>query len=161
MPSLLLALALVSVAGCGFQLRGAIALPPELERLHLAGEALSPEFRDELRSALRGAGVAISDELAPGIPVLRVLAINSDRRVLSVASTGKVQEYELRYEVRFSVQRADGAPVLEPQTVQQTRDFRFEQTEVLGKSEEQDQLLAEMRRDVVGLMLSRLSSQLR
>lgn len=148
------------VTGCGFQLRGVTELPALLKTTYLAAEPAPADFVDALRSALRESGATLVEQPVPTGAVLKILNVSDERRVLSVnAVTGKVQEYELHYSVRFALADGGGKTLIEPQLVNLTRDFRFSETEVLGKSEEEAQLKREMRRELVQQLLRRIIAQ--
>lgn len=152
----------VLTSGCGFKLRGLVELPAPLQVTYIAGEQIPGELLDELRSALSAAGARLVDTPQAGASVLRILGVSDERRVLSVNSaTGKVQEYELNYMVRFALADGGGKELVVPQTVSLARDFRFSETEVLGKGEEEAQLKREMRREAISLLLRRVYAQTR
>jgi LPS-assembly lipoprotein len=80
------------------------------------------------------------------------------RQVLSVdPTTGKAREFALTYTAQFSAQGGNGAFLVEPQLVQISRDFIFEETAVIGKSREEDLLRIEMQRDAAQQILRRLA----
>ncbi len=81
----------------------------------------------------------------------------SDSQVLSVTSTGKVDEYLLKYEVSFRLADKDGKSLSEPQTVKVQRDHQFDRLNVLAKEREEQELRREMQRDAVQQILRRLS----
>lgn len=151
---------LALTGGCGFKLRGLVELPEPLRVTYVSGERIPGELMDELRQALRGAGARLVEAPQAGAANLKILGVADDRRVLSVNSlTGKVQEYELSYAVRFALDDAGGTELAAPQTVSLVRDFRFSETEVLAKGEEEIQLRREMRREAVSLLLRRILAQ--
>lgn len=162
MPILIVPLFLVLVltGGCGFKLRGLVELPPALRVTHITGERIPGDLIDELRSTLTSAGARLVELPQTDASVLKLLGVQDDRRVLSVNSTtGKVQEYELSYTVRFELTDSRGTTLVAPQSVSLVRDFRFSETQVLGKSEEETQLKNEMRREAVNLLLRRVLAQ--
>lgn len=141
------------LTGCGFHLRGSddgLPLPPTA----VTGEAMALQV--ELRRLLRAGGTSVAD--APGETqwVVRLQREAIDRRVLSVGSTGKVEEYELNYAATFVFEDKDGKPRGPSQTVSLTRSYGFSESAVLGKDAEQETLLKEMRRDVASQIARRL-----
>lgn len=155
-----LIIVLVLTGGCGFKLRGTVDLPAALRVTYLTGEQVPGDLLDELRQALTTAGARLVAMPEPDASILKLLSVRDERRVLSVNSTtGKVQEYELSYAVRFALTDAAGKELVAPQTVSLTRDFSFSETEVLGKSEEEAQLKREMRREAAYSLLRRLQAQ--
>ena len=147
----------LALNGCGFHLRGAAQLPPAMERTYIDGSATSAIVRD-LRLNLEASGAEVVASPQAAGATLHILGESYERRVLSVRSNAQVSEYELIYNVRFSVVRADGVQLLEPQTVNVSRDYRYDPNQVLGASSEESLLQQEMQRDVSQLILRRLSS---
>ena len=152
-----LALLALAVSGCGFQLRGTAELSSSLQPLYLAGYQHKPVIR-ELRRALTTNGVALADDREGARAALVIHQGRFDRRVLSVDRAGDVQEYELTYRLAFSVVDAEGRKRLERQRILIQRDLLFDETGVLGKEGEQEQIKKEMIRDAVRQLLRRLSS---
>lgn len=155
-----LVIVLVLSGGCGFKLRGSVELPAALQTTYIAGEQIPGDLLDELRQALKAAGARLVSAPQTGASILKILGVRDDRRVLSVNSvTGKVQEYELNYTIRFALSDHAGNERVAPQSVNLVRDFRFSETQVLGKGEEEALLKREMRREAVILLLRRLQAQ--
>jgi len=151
---LLTVVLITALSACGFHLRGSVQLPPELVTINVQDAKPSTDIAPVLRTALRNAGVQISGS-APML--LQLNAEQYGKRVLSVDSVGRAQEYGLSYTVRFSLKGRDGAEVwLAEQSVTQTRDLRFDATAVLGTENEEALLKEEMRRDAVLQILRRL-----
>ncbi len=154
-----LALALAATSGCGFKLRGPIELPPPLEVTYIQGSPQNELVR-ELRRGLENVGARVTQERAEASAVLRLLKERFDRRVLSVGSTGKVTEYELTYQVRFDVLDAEGESLMEDQTLNLVRGYLNDESQVIGKADEEGLIREEMRRDAVRLMFYRMRAQL-
>jgi LPS-assembly lipoprotein len=144
---------LVLLAGCGFHLRGTVALPPALSQLTLADTSPASEIAAELRRGLARQGVVLGAE-APML--LQLHEEQYSRRVLSVDAAGRARDYALGYVVRFSLRSRDGQPWLAGETVSVSRDLTFNAEAVLGSSGEEAQLKAEMRREAVNAILRRL-----
>lgn len=143
--------------GCGFRLRGSLgeieSLPPTYVRGDGAGQALTA-----LREALRTGGVTVVSDPARAEMIVTVTRESRDRRVLSVGTTGSVQEYELHYALHFRVDDSAGDPILTDQAVSVLRDFSFDETEVVAKTNEQEELFRSMRQEAVIQVLRRLQA---
>lgn len=156
--TVVLLLMVVTAGGCGYQLRGAVSLPPELDGIHVAGPR---DVGAALTLVLDSGGIQVQSSRDSASAVLRVRDELFDRRVLSVdASTGKEREFELAYRVEFELIGADGEALLPMQTVSLVRDYVFDANAVLGKSREQDVLHAEMRRDAATRIVRRIAASL-
>jgi len=153
MRSLAISLLLLTLTACGFHLRGAVQLPAELNEMALRDAKPPTDILPELRRALVSEGIRLS-ETAPR--VLQLVGERYGKRVLSVDSVGRAQEYGLSYTVDFALLDESGALWLAPQSVTETRDLLFDANAVLGTAGEEAQLRAEMRRDAVLQILQRL-----
>ena len=156
--TVVLLLMIVAAGGCGYQLRGTVPLPPELDGIHVAGPR---DIGAALTLVLDSGGIQVQSSRDTASAVLRVGEELFDRRVLSVdASTGKEREFELAYRVEFELIGGDGEELLPMQTVSLVRDYVFDANVVLGKSREQDVLHAEMRRDAATRIMRRIAASL-
>jgi len=163
---LLLATGSLSLVACGFHLRGAVVLPPQMERTQLVGIDARSALAEEIRTALENAGARVVE-----VDATAQLVISGERearRLLSVGSTGRASEYELTYqfsyELRAPAQDKTGEAItvvlLPQQTMSLNRDYSFDPDNVLGKGEEEALLLREMRAFAVRQMLLRLRAGL-
>jgi LPS-assembly lipoprotein len=156
----LLLLLTLATAGCGFQLRQQLSLPPSLASLRVeTADPYSPLQRN-LEQALRRAGATLS-ETAGESAVLRVFSSRMDRLPLSVGDTGRVQEYLLRYEVEFELVAAASQSVLPRQKITLERDYTFDTAQALGTPGEEELVKAELERDMVQAILRRIDAATR
>ena len=155
---LVLALTIVTAGGCGYQLRGAVSLPPDLDTIHIAGP---PGIGAALTQVFDSGGIQVQSARDSAKAMLRLSDEQFSRRVLSVDSnTGKEREFELAYRVAFQVTGAGGEELVPKQTVSLVRDYVFDADAVLGKSREQSVLQAEMRRDAASRIARRITASL-
>ena len=143
------------LTGCGFHLRGSVQLPPALATIAVLDARPATDIAPALRRGLKNTGVTVS---ASAPMVLQLKAEQYGKRVLSVDSAGRAQEYGLSYTVHFSLMNTTGTVWLAETTVSQTRDLRFDAAAVLGTDSEETQLKAEMRQDAVLQILRRLQA---
>lgn len=150
---------LLELGGCGFRLRGAAVIPPEMAVTRIEGTAPRGPLGEALAASIRGAGGTVVDQSGEAESVLRITVERFDRRVLSVGGDRKVSEYELNYTVGFMLLDAGGEVVVPEQDVSVTRDYTFDAASVLGKADEEELLRAEMLRFAVQQILRRLHAQ--
>lgn len=149
---------LFALNACGFHLRGQVQLAPQLSKVYIeGGSPYDPLVRD-LTRALTGAGATVVEDPQSATAVLQILNNSGDRRVLSVRSTGKVQEYELYQTFTFRVRDAAGKELLAAQPLELTREYLFDANDVLSTSNEEETLRRDMRRDLVRLAMLRLEA---
>jgi LPS-assembly lipoprotein len=161
---LFLALVLVApvlLQGCGFKLRGSVELAPVLQVTYLQTQNPYSGIAPPLREALQAAGAQLTEDLGQATAVLAILNERSERRVLSVGSGGKASEFELFEEVTFSLSDGQGESLLESQTLRITRALVFDETELLGKVSEAEQLREQMRRNLARQIMTRIDISMR
>ena len=99
----------VSVLGaCGFHLRNALAIPPDLGPLRVVSPYQYSPLATALSEALDRAGaVPAAPGATTGVATLRILSERWGNTALSVDQRGRAQEFTLRYAVVFRMTRAD------------------------------------------------------
>lgn len=130
------------LSACGYQLRGTIELPKGMENIYLEGA--SGQLRDEIQTALKfSKGQLVSTAEAAGI-VIKIHKEAMRTRVLSVSSTGKANQFELIYELLFSIYEPSGVLLMANQRVQSQRSYFNDQEEVLAQTNEEQLIRNEM-----------------
>ena len=142
--------------GCGFQLRSwDLAVAFETARIDADRSA---DLGRDLAAALRSAGVRVVEANADADVVLELADQRSERRSGAVTSAGRAAEYELALEVAFGVVGGDGQALAATRLLRSERVARLQGDNIVGASEEQTLLIAEMRNDLVGRMLRSLGA---
>lgn len=151
-------LLLVVIAGCGFQLRGAVPLPDSLKQMYIQGINIQRGLGLTLKHGLEQNGVQVVNDYKKDSAVLTVLENKFERRVLSVGNNGKVSEYELYNLLKFKVTDGQGKLLIEPEQLEAIRDYQFDQTQVLSSDGEEAVLREQLDQQLVGSLLRRLSA---
>jgi LPS-assembly lipoprotein len=155
--SLVASLPALLIAGCGFHLRGAPDIPPEMARTYIATDDPYSLFYRKLRERLEASGVNVVDSAANATAELAILSDDTGQRVLSVSARNVPREYEVYYTIYYSL--VSGAAILiEPQLKTLTRDYTYDETRVLGKEKEEQLLREAIADDLVRVVLIQLSS---
>ena len=160
MRTALTAVVLVAVAlaaGCGFQLRGATQLSGRMAGPYLEVPDRYTPFYREFAEALEAAGARLAPAKEGATAVVRIHVDEHGRDVLSISARNTPQEYEVFYVVEYSVEVA-GQEVLPRQRLRLTRDYAYDDTAVLAKQHEEDDLLEALARDLAALVTGRLSA---
>jgi len=154
---LLAAVLVLSLAGCGFKFRTTPELPPQMDVIHIdAADRFSPFYRD-LVAELRRSDVSITDDPAQARTIVKVLTDDTGRRLLAVSGRNVPVAYEVYYRVRFAVD-VDGIEVVPVEQLSLSRDFAYDETQVLGKDREEDSIRQAISSDLVGLVTRRLTA---
>ncbi len=149
----------VVLSGCGFHLRGKLPLPPELSVVYIKSNDL--RLADQLEVGLTGSGATVTKSQDKATAVLTIYNVGVNRRIQSVGGLGRVREYSLRLTATFDIKTKDGKEVLKRQSVSLTRDYSFTETQVVGKSVEEEIIINELRRDIVFEIIRRVRYKLK
>lgn len=141
------------LGGCGFQLRGQAQLPFVAAYIDApAGSALGEGLRQSLISQKKLA------EKKDGAPVLIKLSPETrSKNILSLSGSGKVREFRLEYRVEMSAFDAAGVELIAASPIYLTREFSYNDDQVLAKQSEETALNRGMEQDALRQALRRLS----
>ncbi|MGE0873388.1 MAG: LPS assembly lipoprotein LptE [Burkholderiales bacterium] len=151
----LVLIAMLLLAGCGFQLRGAADLP--FETIHVPG-ASGGIALDLKRNIQSGTRTRVVDDPGQAQAVLQFLEETRLKEVLSLTTTGRVREFRLVYRVGFRVHDGKGAEFLPASSINLTRDVTFNDAEILAKESEEALLFRDMQFDMVQQVMRRLEA---
>jgi LPS-assembly lipoprotein len=144
------------LSGCGFQMRGTAELP--FKTLYMPPATTPGIALDLKRNIQAGTHTTVVDDPKKADAVLEFSQELRDRLILSLAATGRVREYQLRYSVGFRVHDGKGGEFVPSSTVQLTRDITFNDSDVLSKQTEEQLLYRDMQFDMVQLIMRRLAA---
>ena len=146
------------LAGCGFQLQGALTIPSQMDRTYISAPDEQSLFYRELRRELIAAGVVVTDFEADATATITIYFDETDQRVLSVSARNVPTEYEVYYTIEYGVVSGEER-LLEVQELTLTRDYTYDATLVLGKAREEEQLREAIARDLVRIVLKQISTK--
>lgn len=147
-----LSLLTLVLSACGFHLRGQYALPPQLNPISVQTSVVTLE-RDLTAGIQRMGGT-----VAANAPLrLHITSERINRQTTTIDSRAKAAEYTLFYEVDFQIKYASGIPAEPERTIRLRRTYQFDNTRIVGKYEEENTLIDDLRQQAVGQILARLS----
>jgi len=152
---------MTALSGCGFHLRGSDSLPAGMSVTYIQSANPFSSLVDDFADALRTRGVQVTEDRAAATAVLRIHENNKDREVLSVNTSGKVLEYQLRQMIRFSVATAENLPIVEQQTVTMKRAYLYRSSDVLGSEREKDAVRSTLQKNLVNMAMLRVAAAAR
>ena len=141
------------MAGCGFQLRGTAALPFDTLYIPNTTGGIALDLKRNIQSGTR---TVVVDDPKKAEAVLEFSEETREKHILSLAATGRVREFQLRYRVAFRVHDGKGGEFLPTSRVQLTRDVSFNDSDVLAKETEEQLLYRDMQFDMVQQVMRRL-----
>ena len=153
------------IISCGFHLRGSQDLSAVLPEVQIQGESEHSELGRELIRILTESKVKVLDE---SDTVLTITRNTLSKRVLSLDSAGRANQYELSYQLNFSlvkkVQSEDKQTLVDlipAQSIQEKREYLFDANLVLAKADEENQLNNDMRQKAILQLMRRLNFALK
>ncbi len=149
-------MALLALAGCGFELRRAPVFA--FKSIAVKGNSATVAL---LRRNLKSTGTL--EVIPPGQAdtaeaILEVLGEDRSRVVISTDSAGLVREMDLLFKFRFKLTTPAGRELLGPTTLEQRRDLTYNETNAIAKESEADLLYRDMQTDVAQQVLRRIAA---
>lgn len=141
--------------GCGWHLRGAEPLPPELQTLHLQTANDNGSFARSLKRSLKASDVTLTDSANEAPYSLKVSDISNSSRTLSVTSSARVAEYEITSSVSYSLINREGKQLVAPTLLSTERTYLYNSNNATSAFEEENLLREEMQRDLVQQLIRR------
>jgi LPS-assembly lipoprotein len=142
---------------CGYRLAGSEPLAAVMAKPYVSLQDPYTDFSREFERQLKGSGAQIQQDSTTASAVIDISKDSVEQRILSVSARNIPTEYLLVYTVTYSVNVA-GKELLAPQTVSLSQDYTFSEKAVLAKEHEADVLRQQMARNLVAIVLRRLSS---
>jgi LPS-assembly lipoprotein len=137
--------------------RGGSKRPPAvLARPYLSVRDPYTEFAREFEHQLKSSGALVQSVRQNSTATIDVTKDLVEQRTLAVSTRNIPTDYELIYTVTFSVHGADGE-LLAPQTISVSKDYSFQENELLATQHEADILREQMARDLVSIAMRRLA----
>lgn len=158
-------LAVVVCSACGFKPRGSLTAAEDVGRVFVDSDR-DISIARALRDALSSRDFELAANRDQAQVVLRLTDEQIDERIVSVQSSGRVSEFELSHAVDVAVQRiVDGTVAAEDaeqlaNRIRVTREYTYDETEVLGKENEARILREEMRDELVVQIVLRTLARL-
>ena len=158
------------IASCGFHLRGNQDLSSVLPEVQIQGISEHSELGRELSRALIAAKVTV---LSESDVLLTITQDNFSRRVLSLDSAGRANQYELNYQLSFALvkkvksEKEDSEKkqklidLMPTQTINVKREYLFDADLILAKTDEETRLNNDMRQAAMLQLIRRLRFSLK
>jgi LPS-assembly lipoprotein len=144
------------LAGCGFRLRGEVALPFDALYISVAGE--SPFAAELSRQIQGGSRVKVVNRPEDAQAVLHIVSVSQEKQILTLTRAGTVAEFLLRLRVNFRLQDRGQRELIPLSEIVVVRDYSFNSSQVLAKDKEESLLYRDMQTDAVQQLLRRLQT---
>jgi LPS-assembly lipoprotein len=154
--NILLALCALSLAACGYHLRGQSDL--SFHTLYMQ-KSSSPAIASNLRRLLKFNGIKVVDVPEQAEMQLELMNEASTQDILSLSGGGTVSEYAVRYSVTFRTRPSTSELWGPPQTISQQRSYSYDNSLLLAKTGEAERLVEDMHAEAAREIMRRLSAQ--
>jgi LPS-assembly lipoprotein len=148
-------LALLSVAACGFHLRGSTELPFETLYVPSATSGIALDLKRHVQA---GSDTRVVDDPKAAQALLQFTEETRAKEILSLNTAGRVREYRLIYRVGFRVADGKGGEYVPRSIVTLQRDITYDEAVALAKETEEELLFRDMQSDMVRQILRRIAA---
>ena len=148
-----IALCVVMLSACGFQLKTASTLPEDLQNLQVTSVNSESKLYSQLNKSLTQSNIQTTSANQANAE-LKLLDDKLTRRTLSLFQNGQVAEHELIYSVSYQLFRKNKKTIT--LSFEVTRNYQDDPNNALGKSREMDLILSEMREQASNLIIRQL-----
>lgn len=152
--SVLILLALL-LAACGFHLRGEARMP--FATLYIEAANPGSALISELRRNLEANHVELTSTAEKAEVVLSISSDTPEKQILTLGGSGRVSEFQLRYRVSLRAYDSEQREWLPADELLLSRDFTYDDAQILAKETEEALLYQSMRADMVQQIVRRLS----
>lgn len=146
----------LSLAACGFQLRGSYSLP--WDTLYLGMGENTPMYQLLKRNIEASTQTRIVGDPKEAQASLFVVKEAQGKSILSLDAKGFVREYQLSHAFTYRIQDAQGKELVPASSIVLLREMTFDEKEILAKESEEAMIRIEMQNDLVQQLLRRLSA---
>ena len=150
-----LALAVLFVSACGFQLRGTAALPFDTLYIPNTTGGIALDLKRYIQSGTR---TRVVDDEKSAQARLELSGETKSRNILSLSGAGRVRELQLVYRINLRVHDGKGGEFVPLTTLSISRDLTYNDTDILAKEAEEAAIYREIQRDLVQQILRRLAA---
>lgn len=134
----------LALTGCGFQLRGASSVPKAIQPLAFQCATPVPDVLCRAVKTQLSLADASTADASDAKTVLKLSDFREDRRANAVTAQAAAAEYTLRQSIGVEVLSANGTPLLATERVTSAETYRYDETNVLAKEQEEDTLQNEL-----------------
>ncbi len=146
-------LLLFLVSACGYHLRGQVEVSEEMKRI--AMQSASSNLVSAMKQLLRGSGAQVVGNQAEAGIIIKVFDEQMQRRVLSLDSTGRANEFELTYRLDYQLLDSKAKALSEKRLhLELYRSYFNNQIDILAKDNEEAVIRRELYRQAAKRILS-------
>ncbi len=147
----------LSLAGCGFKLRGQISELP-FEHVYVtapAGQTIGSDLERAISTHTRA---RVEKKVERSDATIQIAYAIREKRILSLAENGRVREFELIYRVAARLLGKQNTELAALQEIRLSRTLPFLDAQELAKAAEEEMLYKDMQKDAVQQILRQVAA---
>lgn len=154
-----LSLLILMQTGCGFRLRNSWPIPEELHSLYLQTDAPYSYLTLHFKKMLRSLDVKLTENPQDADITMKLYDEQYITTVISESASASTKEYQLNYQISYTLLNKKGRPIYGPQAVYAYRHLLISEDQVLSSANESEVSKQELQRDALYQILNQLSSK--
>ena len=145
----------LTLAACGFHLRGNIPLPSGISNMFI--QAPQGDFKDQLSAILTNVGADLATGPGGADVVLKITSASTNRTVGTLDARGKADSYNLVFSVSYRLEDPAGKKI-RAASIRETRRYNFNPELVIESESEEADLLTDMEQEAAISLVRQLAS---
>ena len=141
------------LTACGYSLRGSLNLPSSLNQISVYSNTYS-QLVNAINDTLINAEIKVTNSNEKNLYRIVILSEKFNRRQLSMSISGRVNEYELIYDIKYEINLPNEKNLTDTMTLY--RDYSFDENNVMGNSDREDYIKKEMISTAATLIFNKL-----
>ena len=148
------------VSGCGFKLRGSVALPFDSIFIDApAGTVVGLEVSRQLRALASAQGsTKVLDKPEGASLVIKIISELNEKEIIGFSTSGRQREYQLRLRLRYVALNTQGKIIGEETELVLRRDVSTIDSQLTAKQQEDALLIQSMQNDMVQQLIARIAA---
>ena len=143
------------LSACGWRIRGKIELP--YKKILISG-TMTPELKNMIVMVLNVNEIQVVEAAKESDLVLEIMSEQNAKQVLSYNASGQITAYRIISRVAFKVFNISGVEIFPESDIFLTRDLDFNPANIQSFDYMVNEVVKNMRADIVVQMLRRMSS---
>lgn len=120
-------------------------------------QANNPSVTIDIKRRIQASSkTVILDSQKDAQAILVIKSARLKKKILSVSSTGRVREYQLRYSILFRVNDQKGREIVPDTKVEVNRVLPYSDSAILSAGAEEQILLRDMKKDAILRIMDRI-----
>jgi len=152
---LIVASALLLCVSCGWQLQGVHHVSADLQPLYVQYVDTHSTFSRALQERLRNSGIQMAQNESEAKVVLQITREDAGHRVISVSARNQPLEYEIFYNVEFTLKPRAGELMLQ-QPLHASQSMTYDESHALAKQREENMLSESMAAELADQLLRQI-----